>query len=321
MKALVYDAPRSLRFIDRPPPQDSDANAVVAVAAAGVCGSDMHAFFGHDERRPPPLILGHEAAGESGGEKVVVNPLAVCGECDFCRRGRSNLCVRREILSMPPREGAFAEYLAAPRENILSLPPSLSLQQGALAEPLACGHHAAATALRYSHLTAEECTAAILGGGAIGAAAALSLAARGVPKIHIAETNPLRRNALQKIGDFIVVAPEDLPQTDIVIDAVGGASSRKKATATAAAGGVIAHIGLAESEGGADMRRATLREIVICGVYTYTAAEFAETVQWMAAGRLGALDWFETRPLKDGLRAFADLSAGKIAAPKIILIP
>ena len=320
MKALVYDAPQSLVFADRPPPDSSDG-ALVAVAAVGICGSDMHAFAGHDERRPPPLILGHEAAGECDGAKAIVNPLVVCGRCDFCRRGRSNLCAQRQILSMPPREGAFAEYLAAPRENILPLPPSLTLQQGALAEPLACGHRAAATALRYAPKPAEECAAAVLGGGAIGAAAALSFAARGVKTICIAETNPLRRDALRRLGDFIIAAADDAPPADIVVDAVGSESSRRLAFATAAAGGAIAHIGLAEAEGGADMRRATLQEIAICGVYTYTAADFAETVQWMAEGKLGALDWFETRPLKDGARAFADLSAGKIAAPKVLLIP
>ena len=77
-----------------PPPDSKDT--IVAVAAAGICGSDMHAFFGHDERRPPPLILGHEFSGEVDGEKVVVNPLAVCGACIFCRGGRSNLCEMRQ---------------------------------------------------------------------------------------------------------------------------------------------------------------------------------------------------------------------------------
>ena len=323
MKSLVYIAPMQMQFSDCPPPKEEDGIGVVAVAAAGICGSDMHAFVGHDERRPPPLILGHEAAGECGGEKVVINPLVVCGECDYCRGGRSNLCIRREILSMPPREGAFAEYVAAPRENILSLPPNLTLQQGALAEPMACGHHAAAKAIRNSHSAAEECAAAVLGGGAIGAASALSLSARGVRKIYIAEVNSARRKALQNIGDFAAVAPEDLPKAkaNIVVDAVGSANSRKCASAIVAPGGIILHIGLASAEGGVDMRRATLQEIAICGAYTYTAEEFAETVQWMAAGKLGKLDWFAVRPLKDGARAFADLRAGKIAAPKVILIP
>ena len=318
MKALIYAAPRTLHYKNYPPPDSKDT--IVAVAAAGICGSDMHAFFGHDERRPPPLILGHEFSGEVDGEKVVVNPLAVCGACVFCRGGRSNLCEMRQILSMPPRQGAFADYVAVPRENVLSLPPSLSLRQGALAEPLACGHHAAATALRFCP-AAAECTALILGGGAIGLASALSLSARGIKKVYIAEANPLRRNALKKIGDFAVIAPDESPSAEIVIDAVGASASRKLATSRAAPGGVIAHIGLAESAGGADMRRATLQEIAICGVYTYTADEFAETVRWMAEGRLGSLDWFETRPLQDGARAFADLAAGKIPAPKILLIP
>ena len=323
MKALVYEAPHTLRFGDRPPPTAAAAaDVLINVAAAGICGSDMHAFMGHDERRPPPLILGHEAAGETDGQKVIVNPLTICQNCDYCRHGCGNLCRRREIISMPPREGAFAEMLTIPRTNIVPLPPQLSMLQGALTEPLACGHHAAALAQKHCRQPIEECAATILGGGAIGLAAALSLTARGIKTIYILESNPLRIPVLQKIGDFIVAPPDKPPPaTDIVIDAVGAKSTRQMATEITRAGGVVVHIGLAEHEGGFNMRHLTLHEITLCGSYTYTAEEFAETAKWMATGQLGALDWFETRPLKDGARAFAELLQGKITAPKIILTP
>ncbi len=318
MKALIYEQPECLRYGESPPPTEGES---IVVAAAGICGSDMHAFLGHDERRPPPLILGHEAAGESNGKQVIINPLVVCGSCEYCHAGRDNLCPHREIISMPPREGAFAEITSVPSDNMLALPSSLSPQQGALAEPLACGHRTAGMGLQYCRRPPEECTAAILGGGAIGLAAALSLSARGVRTIYIAETNTTRIPILQNIGDFIVVSPDKLPPADVVVDAVGIAATRERASAIVVPGGAVAHIGLGEQTGGFDMRRLTLQESVLCGVYTYTAAEFEETVRWMAEGRLGALDWFETRPLKDGARAFADLRDGKVAAPKILLIP
>jgi threonine dehydrogenase-like Zn-dependent dehydrogenase len=87
---------------------------LVRVEAVGICGSDMHAYLGHDERRPAPLILGHEAAGvvvdgPLQGKRVTVNPLATCGKCRACLSGRNNLCPNRQILSMVPRQGAFAE--------------------------------------------------------------------------------------------------------------------------------------------------------------------------------------------------------------------
>ena len=68
----------------------------------------MHAFLGHDPRRPAPLILGHEAtgviaSGPKAGRRVTINPLMACGTCEFCESGRENLCQQRQIISMPPR--------------------------------------------------------------------------------------------------------------------------------------------------------------------------------------------------------------------------
>ncbi|MGU9950929.1 MAG: zinc-dependent alcohol dehydrogenase [Gammaproteobacteria bacterium WSBS_2016_MAG_OTU1] len=322
MKALLYEGKKTLRLAQCPSPVVADDEALISIAAAGICGSDMHAFLGHDERRPPPLILGHEAAGKlADGKNVVINPLVVCEQCDYCNIGRSNLCLRRQIISMPPRQGSFADMLAMPQKNILPLPSNLSMQQGALAEPLACGHHAAALAVCHLEKIPAN-TAAILGGGAIGLAAALSLAGRGVKNIYIAEPNLLRHPLLKKAGDFHVITPDSMPTSvDIVIEAVGVEATRRQASAIVAAGGVVVHIGLGGGNDGFDMRRLTLQEITLCGSYTYTMEEFVETVQWMEEGKLGTLDWFETRPLAEGAAAFDDLLAGKVAAPKIILLP
>ena len=85
--------------------------------------------------------------------------------------------------------------------------------------------------------------------------------------------------------------------------------------------GVIAHIGLGDGDCGLDIRRMTLQEITFTGTYTYTAQDFRDTCAAMFSGRLGRLDWTETRPLSDGARAFGDIHSGRIAAPKIILKP
>jgi L-iditol 2-dehydrogenase len=110
-------------------------------------------------------------------------------------------------------------------------------------------------------------------------------------------------------------------RADIVIDGVGVAATRAAACRAVRRGGVIAHIGLASSEGGLDVRRITLEEIAFVGCYTYTPEDFRQTAQAIFDGRMGALDWIETRPLAEGARAFADLRAGRVAAPKIVLLP
>jgi L-iditol 2-dehydrogenase len=327
MKALVYTGPDALDYRDAPEPLSRPGEKRLTVDAVGICGSDMHAVLGHDERRPPPLILGHEAAGRlADGTRVVVNPLVTCGECRDCRGGRDNICARRQIISMPPREGAFAERLAMPPGNLIQIPDHVATEAAALTEPLACGWHAVSLAIRASHVPLAEAVCLAQGGGAIGLGAALALAARGAQEIWISEPSPARRAVLENAGDFRVFDPTagDGPgaySADIVIDGVGLAPTRAAASRAVRHGGVIVHIGLGSAEGGLDIRRATLQEFAFLGAYTYTKTDFRETAQAIFDGRMGALDWPETRPLSEGARAFADLRAGKIAAPKIILTP
>ena len=330
MKALVYTGPQSLELRDVPDPVPGPGEALVRVDAVGICGSDMHAWLGHDERRPAPLILGHEAAGEvlSGALKrrrVTVNPLATCGICDACISGRDNLCPKRQIISMPPREGAFAQMIAIPERNLVEIPDGVAVKHAALAEPLACGWHAVALAAKALTRPLAACRVAVLGGGAIGIGAALVAAAHGARDIHIAETNAARHATLKAAGPFRVYDPRDgepeAGSTDLVIDAFGGDASRAAASRLVRPGGVIAHIGLAGGTGGFDIRRITLQEITVIGTYTYSMADFRDTARAIFAGRLGDFGWVEERGLADGPNAFADLLAGRVAASKIVLRP
>jgi L-gulonate 5-dehydrogenase len=327
MKALVYDGPEKLAFRDVPNPAPQAGQQLIKVLSVGICGSDMHAYLGHDDRRPAPLILGHEAAGEivggpRDGERVTVNPLVTCGTCQACTSGRDNLCPERLIISMPPREGAFTQYIAMQDDNLVTVPDHVSLDAASLAEPIACGWHT--VRLAKSALVGDAKTALVIGGGAIGLGAALSLTAQGVSDVTILEPNALRRDFLNTKCQQKAISPDNLPtdvQFDLVIDGVGYAATRATASAHARPGGVIGHIGLGEGTGGLDVRRMTLQEITFIGTYTYTAQDFRDTAAAIFDGRLGLLNWTEQRPLSDGAAAFNDIRAGRTAAPKIILNP
>ena len=331
MKALVYTGVETLTYQDREMPQPGDGEALVRILASGICGSDMHAFLGHDDRRPAPLTLGHEAAGvvvggPDDGRRVTINPLVACQTCQDCKAGKANLCANRQIISMLPREGAFAEYVAIPTRNLVTVPEGVDLKKAALAEPLACGWHAARLARSVLGGSFEGKSCAVIGGGAIGVGAALSLRAQGATQITVIEPNELRRATLNSIDGFNACAPDDanMPENgsiDCIIDGVGYAATRANACAMARQGGVIAHIGLGEGTGGLDVRRMTLQEITFIGTYTYTPQDFIDTANAIFDGSLGALDWTEQRPLAAGQSAFDDIRAGKVAAPKIVLIP
>jgi L-iditol 2-dehydrogenase len=325
MKALVYTGTKSLDFREVAEPVPGPGEELLTVAHAGICGSDMHAWAGHDDRRPAPLILGHEAAGATAeGARVTVNPLVTCGACADCVAGRENLCARRQIISMPPREGAFAERLVMSRANLVAIPEDVPTEKAALAEPLSCGWHAVRLARHALTPPLAEARCLVTGGGAIGLGAALALAVHGAREIWLAETAAPRRAIVARAGNFRVFDPgaEAGPEcVDLAIDGVGLEATRAAACRAVRPGGVIVHIGLGSGAGGLDVRRMTLQEITFLGTYTYTMADFRETASAIFDGRLGALDWVEVRPLSEGARAFGDIAAGRAAAPKLILQP
>lgn len=331
MKALVYTGVNCLEFQDHPEPPPADDEVVVKVGAVGICGSDMHAYHGHDSRRPAPLILGHEAAGyvvggPTKGMAVAVNPLVNCGKCKHCLAGRIHLCASRQLISMPPRPGAFAEIVRVPKQNLFPIPNGLDLAKAALTEPLAVSYHSVNHGMRFlaRPLSAGRCV--ILGGGAIGLGCALVLAMQGAKEIHIGEPNVARRRTAGGARPFHCYEPGTIDEpepsaVDFVLDAVGSKSTRETASRLVKPGGVIVHIGLLPGSDGLDIRKITLQEIIFTGTYCYTPLEFGETLNAIARGWLGALDWFEERPLAEGQRAFKDIDTGNLAAAKIILRP
>ncbi|MEM6680465.1 MAG: alcohol dehydrogenase catalytic domain-containing protein, partial [Pseudomonadota bacterium] len=285
MKALVYTGPHALEHREVPDPKPAEGEALVRVDHVGICGSDMHAWAGHDDRRPAPLILGHEAAGTviegpSKGQRVTVNPLVTFGDSEACQAGRENLCPNRQIISMPPRQGAFAEMISMPLRNLVEIPGGVPTEKAALAEPIACGWHAVRLGGNALDRPLSEADTLVFGGGAIGLGAALVLRAQGARSIVVAETSPERRAVLDGL-DFRTIDPreEALPPVHLVVDGVGIEPTRAAASAAARPGGVIMHIGLGSSTGGLDIRRMTLQEITFIGTYTYTAEDFRQTAQ------------------------------------------
>ena len=108
---------------------------------------------------------------------------------------------------------------------------------------------------------------------------------------------------------------------DLVVDAVGGGVTRRTAMSAIKPGGIFVHIGLMDAKGDLDIRKLTLFEISLIGVYCYTAADVRAAVRAIEEGLLGDLGWIESRPLADGAQAFDDLHNGRTAAAKVDLIP
>ncbi|MCU0898097.1 MAG: alcohol dehydrogenase catalytic domain-containing protein [Burkholderiales bacterium] len=283
MKALVYTAPNEMTYREEPEPTLADGEVVLKIDAVGICGSDMHAYHGHDPRRNPPLVLGHEfcgtiVAGPGKGTRVTGNPLITCGTCEYCVQGRNNLCANRTMVGMTrarPLPELTLYIIGGGAIGLLMalLVRSYGCRDVILAEtnPLRRASAAKAAGCRVFDPLA--------GGG-----------------------------------------PAD-NSIDLVIDAVGGKATRKAALAAVKPGGVVLHIGLQDWASEIDMRKLTLAEITLIGTYTYSTADLRATVKALHEGAFGDLAWVETRDLADGARAFADLDKGRSAAAKIVLTP
>ena len=333
MKALVYTKPLEVQLQDRPMPEAEPGDVVLAIEAVGICGSDMHAWHGHDPRRQPGLVLGHEfvgrvvatnAAGVTVGTRYTGNPLITCGTCEFCIQGRNNLCANRTMLGMT-RPGAFAEFMSMPAASLVAMPQDLESRVAVITEPAATAWHAVALSMRALTRPLHECRVLVIGGGAIGMTAGLLLKHLGVAALTLTETNPLRRAAVASSVGCETLDPrvDEIASSafDFVIDAVGARSTRAQSFGAVKPGGVIMHVGLQDWASEIDMRKLTLAEITLLGTYTYTTADLRATVDALARGVFGDLGWIEERRLDDGQQAFMDLHEGRSAAAKIVLRP
>ncbi len=333
MKALVYTQPNEVQWLDRDAPTLAPGEVVLRVDAVGICGSDLHAYHGHDPRRKPGLVLGHEFAGtvvESAsahwtvGRRVTGNPLITCGHCDYCLQGRDNLCANRTMVGMT-RPGAFAERMSIPGTCLIELPDTLDPVAAALTEPAATALHAINLSARALSRPIHEGRVLVLGGGAIGMLAALLLRHQGADRLEVAETNPLRRASLAQHARCGTYDPRQQAAEDnayeFVIDAVGSAATRQAALTAVRPGGVVMHIGLQDWASEIDMRKLTLAEITLLGTYTYSMADLRATVAALARGVFGDLSWVERRAMSSGAQAFDDLHCGRLASAKVVLEP
>jgi threonine dehydrogenase-like Zn-dependent dehydrogenase len=339
MKALVWVAPRKigLQEADKPVPQADEV--LIRVKAAGICGSEVEGFLGKSDKRIPPLIMGHEFAGDVeqsaadpndplNGKRVVVEPYLSCGKCEECLQGRDNLCTSRQLIGVH-RPGGFAEFVAVPRKAVYVLPESLDYIGGSLVEPLA-------VSVRLFHQNQRGLLkwVAVFGAGAQGLLALQVARTFGADTI-ISDINPARLESAKATGAVAVIRADredpvgrireitDRRGVDLAIDAAGLSITRQQALASLKGGGTLGCVGL-----GADEAMTTLnfldvvnKELRIVGTYAYTRWEFLQAMDLLARGKIQRTGWVEEIPLGKGPEAFEELARAKARAAKIVLIP
>lgn len=341
MKALIWLGPEDMQFRDAPLPTLASGDVLIETSAVGICGSELSGYLGKNSLRRPPLIMGHEAAGRisqtegetiladgtpgQAGMRVTFNPLVVCGVCDRCRAGLTNLCRQRQLIGAH-RPGAFAHFVAVPATQCWPLPATLSDTAASLTEPLACAVHA----VHLARLSSEG-SLLILGAGPIGLFCLVVARSLGIEKVFVSDRLPERLAIAEQWGAAatlnaqstdIVQAVQDVCSggTLAVIDAVGASATRTQAVQAVVPGGQVVFIGLHDEASLLAANYLVRQEINISGCFAYTNQDFAHALTLLQAGIIRPeAAWLEECPLGEGAAAFASLVRGTASATKIVL--
>lgn len=333
MLALVLEDFNRLEVLDRDLPSVGADEILIKVAAVGICGSDVHGFTGHNGRRQPGQVMGHEAAGTVAagpgfevGQPVTFNPMITCGTCAACTADQPQQCPRRKVIGVDPEiSAAFAEFVAVPRGNVVALPDRMPVQHGALIEPLAVAFNAVSR----GRIAAGD-RVLVVGGGPIGQSCVLAAKAAGATSILVSEPNAGRREVCGRLGAQTVDPTNvDLAEqvvqllggsADVAIDAVGVTVSLQGALAGTKVGGRVVLVGMGRPTLELDAFAVSTMERSLIGSFGYTRTAFATAAAWAGEhpDELPALVSSEVR-LDQAAAAFAQL-AGTEPAPGKILV-
>ncbi|KAG6721112.1 hypothetical protein I3842_03G096600 [Carya illinoinensis] len=266
----------------------------VQIKALGICGSDVHHFKTMRCANfivKKPMVIGHECAGiidEVGshvkslavGDRVALEPGISCRQCDLCKNGRYNLCREMKFFGSPPNNGSLANKVVHPAYLCFKLPDNVSLEEGAMCEPLSVGIHAC----RRANISPET-SVLIMGAGPIGLVTLLAARAFGAPRVIIADVDDCRLSIAKNLGaDEIIQVSTNIQDVgeevvkiqnamgsgiDVSFDCVGFDKTMSTALNATRSGGKVCLIGLAKSEMTAPLTPAAAREVDVIGIFRY----------------------------------------------------
>ncbi|WML46782.1 zinc-dependent alcohol dehydrogenase family protein [Neobacillus sp. PS3-34] len=257
MKAAVLQGTKQMEVLDWQYPIASSQEVIVKVKSCGICGTDQHIYHGHpgSAEVQPPIVLGHELAGEvveigsevsslQKGDRVSIDPNIYCGTCQYCRSNRVHLCSNLQAVGVT-RDGGMGEYCRVPAANCYRIPEEMTFEEAALVEPLGCVLHG----IKKIHLSSLS-KVLIIGGGFIGQLFLQLVKHQNVASIMVSEPAENKKELLYKLGAEEVVHPMNVSsvEADVVIECVGRPESMELAVKSAVKGGQVLLFGVAAPE-------------------------------------------------------------------------
>jgi threonine dehydrogenase-like Zn-dependent dehydrogenase len=337
MKQAWWYGGRDIRIEDKQQRALEGHEVRVRVKAVGICGSELHAYTGASKRRTPPLLMGHEFAGEVAemgkdacqfkvGERVAIEPLIRCGTCRPCQRGETNICVNRRLVGLHT-PGAFAEYVIVPLSICHKMPNGLSFESASFAEPLA-------NAIRAVGQTPLEVgdSLLVLGTGIIGLfviqIARLRTGGDIIGTDLIEKKLELARrfganHTINAMKEDVLNRTRELTHgagVDHSIEVVGDQDTVRQAISATSQGGTVTVIGLMQQLMDLDVMEIVSKEIKLIGHYGYTGHEFATALDFIARGKVDVASLTsKTLPLERIVEGFEMMAAQ--TAMKCIITP
>jgi L-iditol 2-dehydrogenase len=343
MKALLLSEYKKLSVVDMPTPEIGDDDVLVRVRACGICGSDIHGYDGSTGRRIPPLVMGHEAAGVveragrsvrnfKAGDRVTFDSTVSCGQCDFCKSGRINLCDNRTVLGVScgeyRRHGAFAEYVSVPAGILYKLPDSLPFERAALIEAVSIAVHAVSR-----HVPKPDETVVVVGSGMIGVLIIQVLKNKGCRQIVAVDLDEDKLALAQRMGATRTLNPQsgDIPAAvreltggrgaDASFEVVGHGNTVLTAIRSLRKGGTVVLVGNLSPKVELPLQEVVSRELSVLGSCA-SSGEIPECIDLLARGAVNVDPLISLKaPLDRGPELFERLYSGDKSLMKVIIQP
>jgi (R,R)-butanediol dehydrogenase / meso-butanediol dehydrogenase / diacetyl reductase len=343
MRAARYHGNQDIRVEEAPEPVLRPGTVAIRVAHVGICGSDLHEYYDGPINIPHaaphrltgariPMVVGHEfsgvvdavaddVAGVAVGDRVAIEPVYRCGECAACRNGHENQCAQFAVHGMQ-NDGGLAELTVVPAAMVHRLPDAVSLELGALVEPMAVCYRA----VRRSGAKPGD-RVVVFGAGPIGIGILFMLKAAGVEHVVVVEASERRRAVVAGLGAQEVLDPAEVDvvehvraQTgglgaDLVFDAAGAAATFAAAANVVAPEKRIVLVALYHRELTVKPLDVFTREAWVTRVRLYTPSDVDAVIALMAEGRVDPSAWVEHLPLDrvvEGYGRLRDATATKI---------
>jgi len=325
MKAAVYHGPNKVEIADVPEPTPGPGTVKLKVGFNGICGTDLHEYYAGPIFIPTephplthqkmPLVMGHEFAGVitdvgdgvtgwNEGDRVAVEPIYKCGHCAPCRAGTYNICQQIGFHGLMS-DGGMAEYTVVPTTMLHKLPANVSLQLGALVEPMSVAYHAATL----GDVKAGD-TAVVFGAGPIGIGLWFALRGKGIDDVFVVEPSATRRAAIEALGASTLNPTDvDVPAfiadhtdrrgADAVFDAAGVAPAVETALGCVGHRRPMVSVAIYERPLITPLLNLVMNESRIQGSLCYTADDFEAVIALMARDAYDTSGWVTSIALDD----------------------